>query len=751
MARWRGRKAESAFENVSGQVVVGDHNIVIKNGDTTHITRFEGPEPEIVRLPHRPLALGPDDEPVGRDEFCDEVLALLRERTPVQVYGPAGVGKSAVLRDVARRAPGDVVYLTAGHGSLDDLCQELFESCYDAGTYRPSDTKRRRLLGDLDALVVVDDVHLAQDDLDRLLDHVPRCVFLFGGRERTLWGRGRAFDLPPLDDTAGRELIVRELGDVPADEPAVATALREASGRPAVLLRCGAFLRDTGVKGEPTSQGLDDATCTVLLVASLSEPARQVLSVLAGLPDIAVSVDVLATLVGIDVGAGVHDELRRSRLTVAEHSRHRVTPDVAAVVAREAGDRPTRADVTAAARRLTGWAAEANVVAEADLLVRILELAYAATAYAEVRALARAVGPRLAMAWRLGAWARVLALGLRAAQAARATGDETYFLREIETNRACRGGVVTTAAAVGTTALLSRRMIHHVIGKGARPKAATVKTGTLGGVKGGIGVAVGTGIVAAGIGGAIVIPKKVHHHRAEPHAPLSVKFVSFTENHASPPYRINGTYAQLDGVTDPAAEKRVNDSLRTVVDDHVTGFRTAALRPPPGSPKIMQTFSGPARILLKGPRFVSVMYAFDTFIASQLHDTLSPALLDYDLSTGRLLTARDIFRADALQGRLAQRVIETTKGDSCIGDPLYVDGHQDIADALAPRGESGAGTALAEAGIALTRTSVDLYFAPYSVGAFACGVPVAHLPYATNADLLRPGIATAGSPTPTHS
>jgi hypothetical protein len=763
MAWWRRRNDGPAgnglgnvlIGDVSGQVVIGDYNIVVSRLNTTVVTQFNGPDPEITRLPGRPLELGPEQEPVGRARFTTDVLSLLGERIPVQVHGPAGAGKSALLRHVARQAEPDhpaVVYLNARHSSFDDLCQDLFESCHDAGMYRPPEAKRRRLLSAVEALVVVDHSLLPAADLDRLLDYAPRCVFLLGSRERTLWGRGRALELPPLEDSDGRELIIRELGRAPhaAEASTIVTALRESDGMPDKLLRCGAYLREISVKGAGAAKGdgLDADAQTALLLSWLSEPARQVLAVLARLPDTAVTADILPSLVGIDIGAAVLTELQRSRLTVVDQGRHRITPDVARVVPREVGDRLTPPDVTAATQRLTDWITEKNsamaVAGEADLLVRILELAIEHQAYAAARALARKAGLWLAMSRRLDAWARVLFLGLRAAHSARSSDDEMYFLREIGTNQACRGSGVATVAVLGATALLGRRLVDDAIRETSRGKTA-VKGGTL---KGSAGIRLGAGAagLAVAVGGVVITHgnSAKSRHPAKTPAPLAVNLVSFTESRSSPPYYINGSYAQVSGLKDPAVQEHVNQSLRAVVDDKITLFRKAAISAPPGS-KIPQSFSDPARILMKGPRIVSVMYTFDMFTMGA-HSMVIATALGIDLATGRLLTARDIFRRAVFEPegrrRLAERVVQAAD-KRCVQRP------QDVAAALAPANDpellKAEGTALAGAVIAVTPTGVDLYFQPYTIADGACGVPMAHLPYAQIADLLQPTMMSAVS------
>ncbi|WP_143532141.1 hypothetical protein [Saccharothrix sp. ALI-22-I] len=137
--------------DVVGQLVVGDHNITVwaEQSVVTVVAHDARPQParrpSIRLLPRRPGAL-------GRDREVEAVLA----GPLVQLHGPAGIGKSTVLRLAAHAAQGEVVFLSAAQRSVDDLLQDVFEACYDTSGHRPSTVELRRLLSGMDLRLLLD-------------------------------------------------------------------------------------------------------------------------------------------------------------------------------------------------------------------------------------------------------------------------------------------------------------------------------------------------------------------------------------------------------------------------------------------------------------------------------------------------------------------------------------------------------------------------------------------------------------------
>ena len=70
-----------------------------------------------------------------------------------------------------------------------DLQQLLFEAFYESDEFcKPTEAEIRRGLQDKQALILLDDVHLAQDELEQVIDIAPRAAFVVATRERRLLG-----------------------------------------------------------------------------------------------------------------------------------------------------------------------------------------------------------------------------------------------------------------------------------------------------------------------------------------------------------------------------------------------------------------------------------------------------------------------------------------------------------------------------------------------------------------------------------
>src|SRR5262249_9503956 len=143
-------------------------------------------------------------EPLGRDTELAALADAVAAGGPVQVWGPEGVGKSALLRHAVRRLEAGqdgVVFLSASGRDSDDVAQDLFEACYDTSGYAPTRGDLQRMMTGVRVLVVIDDADLPAERLAELADAAPDAVFVFASVDRSLSGEGTAMPLGGL----GRE------------------------------------------------------------------------------------------------------------------------------------------------------------------------------------------------------------------------------------------------------------------------------------------------------------------------------------------------------------------------------------------------------------------------------------------------------------------------------------------------------------------------------------------------------------------
>ncbi|XVQ06994.1 AAA family ATPase [Spirillospora sp. CA-255316] len=442
---------------ISGEILVGDGNVVNKvvvNAErTTVVCGGTAPAPRPRTGPSkRPLPRGA--RPVGRETELAAIEEALAACGRVQVHGEPGTGKSVLLRELAvRRAAtgGDVVFLSAAGLDTDDLIQELFQACYDTSGYRPDHVTVTRLMGEIEALILLDDFSGTTADLRTLLAAMPTSDLVVASRERTLFGDGQDLELHGLDAGPARELLTRELGrELAGDESQAATELwRATGGRPAALVRAAAATRAAG-----TALNVDPSALTGALAAGLDAPARAVLSLLCALDGVAVPGPLVEPLAGPGTLAGL-ERLEDGRLAMEGPSGFAAAGEPARVVAAEAGLSP---DATACAPALAAWVRTASVPeisAAAPVIVRVLLEVVEVGGHAAARDLARAAAPALALGLRWGAWSRVLAIGMRAARALGSREDQEYFEREDRTRLkalgkgAALGGAITAAYVAG--------------------------------------------------------------------------------------------------------------------------------------------------------------------------------------------------------------------------------------------------------------------------------------------------------------
>ncbi|MET7766028.1 hypothetical protein ABZS71_30035 [Streptomyces sp. NPDC005393] len=469
--------------DVEGQVVVGDRNVVINAARGSSVSlRSEGPPP--TRRRPRPAGRAlPERAPrlLGRDHELAALERWLGQGYPVQVYGLPGVGKSVLLRRYAADATAsgrDVVYLPAAGVPAEDLVQEIFHACYEAEDYKPEPARMRRLMGSVQALLVIDDFQGSTAELAELMDAAPGCDVLLATAERHAWDEGRALRLEGLQEESALALLGEELRRPLRDEERDAarrlvTAVR---GHPLTLVQAAAdatFEVDEGARVTGLANGLSEAASVLLRLLDALAPlslSPKLLPVLLPMP--AGSAE---GSTGRSAGETAATELTSLALVSSSGTGYRTTGRVAHLVAERTG--PAR-DAAELAHPLTAWAATTatrhDIAAEAPVICHVLAAAARAGDHAAVCTLARTTAPALARSLRWGAWHRVLDLGAAAARALGSAADEAYFTQEEEVRKRSLGvAVLATAGA----SLAAGGVIGHIAGAAGHGGAAAGKTG----------------------------------------------------------------------------------------------------------------------------------------------------------------------------------------------------------------------------------------------------------------------------------
>jgi NB-ARC domain len=376
-------------------------------------------------------------------------LSALDANLPVEASGERGIGKTAFLRHLAHhpRAAGfvdGIVYVSARHQSVADLQQRLFEVFYESDVIsKPTDAEIGRGLQEKRALILLDDVDLTQDELDRLLDIAPQSSFAFATRERCLWGETRSLALSglPLDDALA--LFERELERAleVAERPAAANLSTAVGGHPLRIRQAAAIARQRGMSRQGWATNVTPKSLITELIASTDEKQRRALLALTALPGVPLQTQHIAAIAEVsDVEASLMTLVRHG-LVVSSQSRHYLADGVA--------DRLRRTDdlkpwANRAVTYFTAWAerhrrSAPNLLEESEALLRAQEHAAEARRWGEVIRLGRLVEGALIIGARWGAWAMSLE---RCLAAAKTTGDRStgaWALHELGTRAVCLG------------------------------------------------------------------------------------------------------------------------------------------------------------------------------------------------------------------------------------------------------------------------------------------------------------------------
>ncbi|AQZ61728.1 unnamed protein product [[Actinomadura] parvosata subsp. kistnae] len=200
----------------NGAVLIGDHNIFQYTEQRTIVTEREGGPVPVRKREHPDPRWLPESTGtlIGRDHELARIRGWLAERgAPVLVYGPPGIGKSAVLTRIALDALDageDVVYLSGARMETEDIVQELFEACYDSPGYLPPPKRLRTLMGKVRALVVIDGYEGSAESLEHLLDATPGATLLLSSTRRLLGAEGHVLPLAGLAEPDAIALTIAE-------------------------------------------------------------------------------------------------------------------------------------------------------------------------------------------------------------------------------------------------------------------------------------------------------------------------------------------------------------------------------------------------------------------------------------------------------------------------------------------------------------------------------------------------------------
>ncbi len=442
--------AQAIYGAIAGHIAAGRYVLAIGDPCGALVRDASRGEPPHVRPRPTPILLRPKSIRglLDRQELA-AALSALDAGLPLEITGEPGIGKTAFLRQLAHHpraasyADG-IVYLSARHQSATDLLQLIFEAFYELdGICKPTEAEIRRGLAQKKALILLDDLHLAQDELERVFDAAPSAAFVIATRARCLWGEGHSIPLKGLPADQAVLLLERAI-ERPleaTERSAVEHLCASLAGHPLRILQAAALARERAIPVEGWARDVSPESLLTALLSSIDEKQRRVLLALTALGGVPLPVQEVSGIAEVtDIEASLTVLVRRG-LVVVSHARYLLADGVADRLRRREDLKPW---VNRAVTYFTAWAerhhrSASTLLLESEALVRTQQCAAEARRWGEAFRLGRILEGALALGSRWGAWAIVLD---RCLAAAKATGDraaEAWALHQKGTRALCAG------------------------------------------------------------------------------------------------------------------------------------------------------------------------------------------------------------------------------------------------------------------------------------------------------------------------
>jgi hypothetical protein len=485
----RSVSADISDAYVEGSVIVGDHNVqYVAGGDIVLGQLSERP---VVALRDRPVRHLPRDfeTPLGRAAEIRQAHERLEQGEMVELVGPSGIGKTALLRHLAHRVGGDaardgVLHTYCGQQPPADLLQWLFESFVTTNVnVKATAAQLDEFLRERRAIVVLDDVGIDREALGEVTDRAPECTFLWAAQRRLLWGEGASLALADLGDTEALELFRREAGEAlsPADLATARTLCHAVGGQPSRVLQAAALLRAPhGVSSSDLAGVAGPAAFDELRERGLEDEERQLAGLLAAFLGATLQPADMAVIAQVDDPTTALGTLVDQGIAQAHSPRYSLIGEPGPVLSAPSavGRFLDRALERFAMRTPPADGAAADLPA----ILIVLEHGVASRRWTDVMAVVRSEERRAALAGRWDAWKLILEYGRRAARElgdARAAawidhqlGVRGLCLGELGAAELLLGGAVAARRALGDDAGAART--ERTLRRGLGPHGPTV-------------------------------------------------------------------------------------------------------------------------------------------------------------------------------------------------------------------------------------------------------------------------------------
>jgi hypothetical protein len=429
--------------NVTGQVAIGDF-VYQAHAPGGVINQIVVTDP--IRALPRPVDVRPRARrgQVERSAVITEVTDAI-DHDPVQIIARDGWGKTSIVAQLAHD-PGierykDGVAVISGWGlPVEDIEQAIFDAFYESTlpdtVHKVTPGQLRTSLGDVEAAIVVDDLDLSRQHVDRLTDACAGGGFVSTASTQTQWSGGAIIDLDGMSNTDALVLFEQRLGRAveSTELTAVAAFITRIRGYPMAIVATASAARRGGTLIELLTRlmsGTDPvAAVHDEIAATLTLAETRLLSVLAAVRGDPLPPDAVGSVAGVDDAGTLLEGLTRDGLLEAASPRYRL-PRSSSVLLDLAVDGP------ATARGLAAWCGTESdpelVAAAGPAIVSAIQSASQGQDYAAAMALGRSADPALSLSGRWGVWGQVLDSTKQAATAANDSFVEGWSLHQLGT------------------------------------------------------------------------------------------------------------------------------------------------------------------------------------------------------------------------------------------------------------------------------------------------------------------------------
>ena len=428
----------------------GNLSAEIVSGQGARLTRLTLRQagPDVLRAAAGPAA-PPDPQILGRDQQSADALRAIQQGQPIEFCAPCGYGKTALLHRIVALAselygPSSCLYLRADRDRVGDLLQDLAARLYHSDQpVKLTPAQCARLLGQVSAVIAVDDLSAGREQVSYLLGVLSGCTVVVGSARPLLGPAGSSQRLAGLPAEAALSLLAHDLGrPLTGQEAAAARGLAAAvDGQPLHLKQAAALVRaGSHSMASLARQAAADANALDRLsVDALTDRERRALAVLALTAGALLPAEIVDVIGQVAELSASLKSLHRRGLTEQQHDRFGLP------VCKAASYREMMLDdlhLGSSAAELCHWLATRNPgsgesLSAAEAALAIIEFAAERAEWTTVVQLARAAEPVLFIAGRWEAWHHALGQGLTAARAVQDTTAAALFTHQLGSRALC--------------------------------------------------------------------------------------------------------------------------------------------------------------------------------------------------------------------------------------------------------------------------------------------------------------------------